>query len=135
MRPDKWLSEVEARARTAGHFRVQDLINLMKASEIPISRATLYRAVNKLLKAGKIMQVSSARERYFEFVNEQTHYHFRCKNCGRVVEFFFADIEKSIRESAKKLAVLLTEQNLVIEGFCNRCYRRKNAGRKRLDRK
>ncbi|MCM8765156.1 MAG: transcriptional repressor, partial [Candidatus Omnitrophica bacterium] len=122
-------------ASNAGPFRVQDLINLMKASEIPVSRATVYRAVNKLLTAGKIVHISSTRERYFEFLNEQTHYHFRCKRCGKILEFFFVEIAKSIQESAKKMAVLLTEQKLVIEGFCRRCYRRKNEGKKRSVRK
>ncbi|MCM8764396.1 MAG: transcriptional repressor [Candidatus Omnitrophica bacterium] len=135
MRTDKWLSKIEAFARNTGHFRVQDLIDLMKVSEIPVSRATVYRAINKLLTAGKIVQISSTRERYFEFVNEQTHYHFRCKKCGRILEFFFDEIEKSIQKSAKKLAVLLTEQNLVIEGFCSQCCRRRNERKKRSVRK
>lgn len=130
MRTDKWLSTVEDFARNAGHFRVQDLIDRMRASDIAISRATVYRAINKLLSGGKIALISNEKERYFEFVQEQTHYHFRCKKCGRILEFFFNDIDSSIKNSARKMKVLLIEQKLIIEGFCDRCCRVKNAKRK-----
>ncbi len=123
MRTDRWLSDVEIQAKNAGHFRVQDLLVSMKQAGFPVSRASVYRAVNKLLRSGKLVQVSNERERYFEFVHEKVHYHFRCKRCGKLLEFFFDDIEKAIQESSRKLKVLLTDQKLILEGYCNRCYR------------
>ncbi|MCX7705587.1 MAG: transcriptional repressor [bacterium] len=131
MRTDKWLSEIEKFARKANHFRVYDLLDLMKTSGIPVSRATVYRAIKKLLSVGKIVQISNERERMFEFVNEQIHYHFKCKNCGEMFEFFSETIDNSIKEGTRKFKILLTGQNLILEGFCRSCCRRKNAKRKR----
>lgn len=130
MRTDKWLSEVEMFAARAGHFRVQELLEIMRNSGLMVSRATIYRAINKLLSAGKIIQISNEKERIFEFVREQVHYHFRCKKCGKIFEFFFNDIDNSIRESARKLKIVLSEQKLILEGFCVYCCGRKN-GKKR----
>ncbi len=135
MRTDKWLSEVESFAKNAGHFRVQDLIDLMRTKGVPVSRATVYRAVNKLLYAGKIVQISNEKERVFEFVNQHVHYHFRCKDCGTILEFYFDVIDNSIREYVKQLKILLVEQKLVLEGFCKNCRRGKHAGRKRIYKK
>ncbi len=134
MKTDRWLSDVEIFAKSAGHFRVQDLINLMKEAGLAVSRATVYRSINKLLSSGRIIQISNEKERYFEFVNKQIHYHFRCKKCGRIIEFFFADIENSIHESVRKLKVFLTEQKLVLEGFCTRCFGSQD-GRKKAKKK
>lgn len=125
MRTDKWIFDVERYAKNAGRFKVQDLIVSMKQAGYSVSRATVYRAVNKLSKVGKILQVSDGKERYFEFVQEKVCYHFRCKRCGKLFEFFFDDIERIIQETSRKLEIFLIEQKLVLEGYCSRCYRNK----------
>ncbi|MCM8758588.1 MAG: transcriptional repressor [Candidatus Omnitrophica bacterium] len=135
MRTDKWLPDVESFAKKAGHFKVQDLIQLMRVNGVPISRATVYRAVNKLLFAGKIIQISHEKERVFEFVKQQVHYHFRCKNCGTILEFYSDEIDNSIRGSARKLKILLSEQKLILEGFCKFCSRGKSARKRKKQKK
>lgn len=131
MKTDKWLLEVESFARNAGHFRVQDLLHLMRTKGVLVSRATVYRAVNKLLSTGKIVQISSEKERFFESIRQQLHYHFKCKRCGVILEFYFDGIDNSIRECAGQLKILLTEQKLILEGFCKHCCRGKRARRKK----
>jgi len=131
MRTDKWLVEVEQYAKNAGHFRVLDLLEMMRHAGVPISRATVYRAVNKLLAAGRIIQISSEKERYFEFMHPQVHYHFKCKRCGKIIEFFFDDIDRIIQEYAKKLNIILSEQKLILEGICDHCNKGKNVRKKR----
>ena len=123
MRTDRWFSDVEEYAKNAGHFRIHDILLLMNQGGLSISRASVYRAIDKLLKSGKIVQVSNGKERYFEYVQEKIHYHFRCKKCGKLLEFFFEDIEKAIKESSRKLKVILTDQKLVLEGYCSKCSR------------
>ncbi|MGB9643295.1 MAG: Fur family transcriptional regulator [Candidatus Ratteibacteria bacterium] len=121
MRTAKWITDIENLAKNAGQFKTKDLIALAKNSGMSVSRATVYRVINKLYKAGKIVQISHAKERYFEFIGQKVHYHFRCKKCEKTMEFFSDKIENSIKESVNKLGILMTEQKLIIEGICRKC--------------
>ncbi|HOK80167.1 MAG TPA: transcriptional repressor [bacterium] len=121
MRTDKWIIDIENLAKNAGSFKIKDLIALAKNSGMNVSRATVYRVINKLCKAGKIVPVSNRKEQYFEFIGEKIHYHFRCKKCKKTMEFFSDKIENSIRETTNKLGILMTEHTLIIEGLCRKC--------------
>jgi len=126
MRTTKWLSYVEEYAKNAGHFTIQHLFYSMKQTGLSISRACVYRSINKLLTAGRIVQISNGKERQFEFIRKKNHYHFICKKCGKVLEFFSDDVEKTIMEAAHKLNIIITTEKLVLEGYCNKCYRINN---------
>jgi len=131
MRTAKWIIDIENLAKNAGHFKVKDLLDLTENLGMNVSRATVYRVINKFLNTGKIVQISNEKERCFEFVGQKLHYHFKCKKCEKIMEFFSDEIEKSIREITKKLGVVMTEQKLIIEGICQRCARGKDVRRKR----
>ncbi len=133
MRTDKWLPEIERFASEAGHFTVKDLIELIRKAGVPVSRATIYRGINKMLKAAKIVQISNEKERLFEFVREEIHYHFRCIRGGKIIEFYFKDIEDAVKEGARKLNLLMTGQKLIVEGICFKCNREYYGGKK-IDR-
>lgn len=95
-----------------------------------ISRATVYRVLNKLADKGELLKVNmpNTADR-FDFRTDD-HIHFYCTNCGKV---FDADLKKSeelldtLNESVhsddiiKENGFEISKINISLEGICPTC--------------
>ena len=95
-----------------------------------ISRATVYRVLNKLADKGELLKISmpNTADR-FDFRTDD-HIHFYCTKCGKV---FDADIEnytEGLREmndhinksrSLQKMGFEIFKINISLEGICHDC--------------
>ena len=110
---------------THDHLTVDELVERVRASNLPIGRATVYRTVDLLCQAG-LMQghdFGQGTRRYESAFDHQHHDHMRCTGCGRIIEFHCEEIEKLQEEMAKKNRFTMHSHRLEIFGLCQNCAR------------
>ncbi len=91
---------VETAFGTKAHFTAEDLLGRSRRRDAKVSRATVYRTLAFLVKAGLIRQVGLGQQspQYDpNFADAPRHGHFVCVDCQKVVEFHDACLE--VRES------------------------------------
>jgi len=106
-----------------GHFNAEEVLVKIKKSNLPASRATLYRILPVLIEADVIQQslLSEGQTRYEVTWNKAHHDHLICKGCDRVIEFQDNTIEILQREIASKYGFKLAHHVMELVGYCSRC--------------
>ena len=90
--------------------------------EIPkISLGTVYRNLKLLKQKGEILELDLASTLSRFNGNSQDHYHFRCKQCGRIF-----DVDEPVDEEiddrvAQKTGFKVSHHRLEFRGLCKDC--------------
>lgn len=110
------------------HFEADELLMKMKQANVKISRATIYRTLELLVKSGMVRRVHLGEDHYhYEHVTGNSHHdHLICTTCGSVIEFHDPTLEQRQREICEKKRFTPTFHNLQILGVCDSC-RKKGA--------
>src|SRR5437773_11536932 len=78
------------------HFEADELLFKMKQKSLKISRATVYRTLELLVKSGMVRRVHLGEDHYhYEHVRSDSHHdHLICTTCGTVIEISDPEIER-----------------------------------------
>jgi Fur family transcriptional regulator, ferric uptake regulator len=108
------------------HFEADELLFRMKEKGAKISRATVYRTLELLVKSGMVRRVHLGEDHYhYEHVRGDSHHdHLICTTCGSVIEFVDEDLERRQREICERKRFKPTFHNLQILGVCESCQRK-----------
>lgn len=89
---------------SSAHIDAEDLYLNIKLKNIKVSRATVYRTVDILVKNNLLrkMDVGDGRNRYELRKENEHHDHMICIETGNIIEFFDEDLEKLQDKIAKK---------------------------------
>lgn len=101
------------------HLSAEDVYKTLLAENMDVGLATVYRVLTQFEQAGILNRHHfEAGKAVFE-LNEGTHHdHLVCLDCGRVEEFFDAEIEKRQQIIAKEHGFELTDHALALYGNC-----------------
>jgi Fur family transcriptional regulator, ferric uptake regulator len=108
------------------HFEADELLFKMKEKNVKISRATVYRTLELLVKSGMVRRVHLGEDHYhYEHVTGNSHHdHLICTTCGGVIEFHDPLLEARQHEICEKKKFTPTFHNLQILGVCDSCTRK-----------
>ena len=108
------------------HFEADELLFKMKEKRVKISRATVYRTLELLVKSGMVRRVHLGEDHYhYEHVTGNSHHdHLICTTCGTVIEFNDPVLEARQHEICEKKKFTPTFHNLQILGVCDACRRK-----------
>ena len=108
------------------HFEADELLFKMKEKNVKISRATVYRTLELLVKSGMVRRVHLGEDHYhYEHVSGNSHHdHLICTTCGGVIEFHDEVLEQRQREICERKKFTPTFHNLQILGVCDSCRRK-----------
>ena len=108
------------------HFEADELLFKMKQKGLKISRATVYRTLELLVKSGMVRRVHLGEEHYhYEHVTGNSHHdHLICTTCGGVIEFHDEALEQRQRDICERKKFTPTFHNLQILGVCDSCTRK-----------
>ena len=108
------------------HFEADELLFKMKEKSLKISRATVYRTLELLVKSGLVRRVHLGEDHYhYEHVDGNSHHdHLVCTTCGSVIEFHDEELEARQRDICHRKKFTPTFHNLQILGVCDACRRR-----------
>ena len=118
--------------RTEDHLSSEDLYRLVKQDDPSIGQTTVYRTLKLLTEAGLAREVrfGDGITHYEHNYKHQHHDHMICSECGRIIEFFSAELEAIQDAMAAKHRFRVTQHLLRIIGVCAECRRAmKEAGK------
>ena len=112
--------------KTEEHLSSEDLYWLIQKEDASIGHTTVYRTLKLLTDAGLAREVrfGDGKTYYEHHYDHEHHDHIICTECGRVVEFFSAEIEALQDEMAAKFGFKLTHHSLRILGLCEECQKK-----------
>jgi Fur family ferric uptake transcriptional regulator len=105
------------------HIDADEVIAAVRASGRPISRATVYRNLELLVRCGLVHQVRlPGRRVVYEHLHPgQRHDHLSCRRCGRIVEFVSPGITALLGEICRAHGFETAEVQLQISARCRDC--------------
>lgn len=110
------------------HMSAEDVYRILMTEHTDIGLATVYRVLTQFEQAGLLKRNQfDAGKAIFELNEGSHHDHLVCISCGKVEEFFDADIEKRQQKIAKDRGYVLHEHSLSLYGLCADCQARQKA--------
>jgi len=143
--PGGWADRAEATLSAAGHKRggarrallelldsqtcaltaleIEDALRAGGASR-NVSRASVYRILEQLERLRLVQRVETGQAMVrYERVHEHEghHHHLVCDECGLVMPFSDAGLERAIDRLSKNVPLAVSEHEIVLHGFCRDC--------------
>lgn len=110
--------EVFQRSRQR-HMTAEDVFKALLSDDADIGLATVYRVLMQFEQAGLLLRSHfESGKSVFELNEGQHHDHLVCLTCGRVEEFFDAEIEARQREIATSRGFKLDDHALALYATC-----------------
>ena len=113
------------------HLSAEDVYRTLIAEGIDVGLATVYRVLTQFEQAGLLSrQYFETGKAVFELNQGDHHDHLVCLQCGKVEEFFDAEIEKRQTRIAKERGFSIHDHSLQIYADCikENCPNRKPGG-------
>jgi Fur family ferric uptake transcriptional regulator len=103
------------------HLSAEDVYKSLIAEGIDIGLATVYRVLTQFEQAGLLSrQHFEAGKAVFELNQGGHHDHLVCLQCGRVEEFYDAEIEKRQSEVSRRRGFELRGHSLALYADCTK---------------
>ena len=108
---------------TEGHFEAEELTYRLRRKGSRISKATVYRTLPLLVKAGLIKEViHGENHHHYEHVHDERHHdHLICLKCGKVIEFQDASLREREEAICRKNHFRAEKTLVEIFGCCQSC--------------
>jgi len=116
---------LDALTKLKTHPAVEEVYAEIQHDYPSISKTTVYRNLRLLTQNGVIREVSlpDGFERYDS--RTDLHYHFKCRNCGRIFDIdmeYLAGINKAVEE---KYDFQVDTYDIVFKGVCAECRKKR----------
>ncbi|MBC7939068.1 MAG: ferric iron uptake transcriptional regulator [Chitinophagaceae bacterium] len=103
------------------HMTAEDVFKALLADGADIGLATVYRVLMQFEQAGMLTRSNfESGKAVFELNEGQHHDHLLCLTCGRVEEFFDAQIEQRQHAIAEARGFELQEHSLALYARCTK---------------
>jgi len=101
------------------HMSAEDVYRMLMNEGLDIGLATVYRVLTQFEQAGILARHHFESGKAVFELNEGNHHdHLVCLQCGRVEEFFDAEIEKRQSRIAKDRGFTIREHSLYLYADC-----------------
>lgn len=111
---------LDAALEHKGHFGADDLFIQLKNLNSKVSRATVYNTLELLAQCDLLSKrnFGDNLNRYENNFKRQTHDHLICVDCGKIVEFSDARLNKIPQEVSEKLGFEMDSYSFNIFARC-----------------
>jgi len=104
------------------HLSAEDVYKILLEQDEEIGIATVYRVLTQFEEAGILIKHNFEDGRsVFELSADEHHDHIICQKCGKVEEFFDAEIEAIQERIAKKHNFKISHHSHSMYGLCKSC--------------
>src|SRR4026209_671966 len=109
--------------RTEEHLSIEDLYRLVQGEDPTVGQTTVYRTLKLLTEAGLAREVrfGDGRTHYEHNYKHQHHDHMICSECGKIIEFYSAELEALQDKMAARHGFEITQHHLRMIGVCSEC--------------
>lgn len=123
----RWTSQRELIARIAleshDHFTAEELLEMCRAEDRGVSRATVYRTLGLLEEAGFVegLDTGDGSRKFEHVLGHEHHDHMVCTECGKILEFRDEELERRQEAAAARVGFRITGHSLRLLGVCAEC--------------
>ena len=104
------------------HMTAEDVFRVLLNERSDIGLATVYRVLTQFEQAGILIRSNfESGKAVYELDEGQHHDHLVCTSCGRVEEFYDAEIEKRQQSISKVKGWILQDHAMSLYGLCANC--------------
>lgn len=105
------------------HFGADELYDWLRERDHRVSRATIYRTLDLLVKSGLVsdLDLGDGRTSFEHVFGHEHHDHLICTTCGRTIEFEEGDIEQLQQAVCRRMGFRAERHSLRIFGTCKNC--------------
>lgn len=104
------------------HMTAEDVFRVLLDERSDIGLATVYRVLTQFEQAGLLIRSNfESGKAVYELDEGQHHDHFVCTSCGKVEEFYDAEIEKRQNLIAKEKGWVIQDHSMALYGQCAAC--------------
>ena len=104
------------------HMTAEDVFRVLLEERSDIGLATVYRVLTQFEQAGILIRSNfESGKAVYELNEGQHHDHFVCTSCGKVEEFYDAEIEKRQNLIAKSKGWVVHDHSMALYGQCAEC--------------
>jgi len=103
------------------HMSAEDVYKVLLGEDADVGLATVYRVLMQFEQAGILSRTHfETGKAVFELNEGKHHDHLVCMDCGRVEEFYDAEIEKRQRSIAQARGFELQDHALALYAACTK---------------
>ena len=112
------------------HPTADELVDRLKRSGTPVSKATVYRFLTELEEAGRVRRYRGPEggPALIEYLGDpaegEEDYHLLCETCGTMLHFDSEPLREAFHRFADENALAIDESKLVLYGKCPGCVKR-----------
>jgi len=107
------------------HLSAEEVFRTLLLEHTDIGLATVYRVLTQFEQAGILSRSHfESGKAIYELKEGQHHDHLICTECGKVEEFFDAEIEQRQQTIAAQLGWLMQDHAMSLYGLCQACQTR-----------
>ena len=108
------------------HLSAEDVYKALLAEGIDVGLATVYRVLTQFEQAGLLSRQNfETGKAVFELNQGGHHDHLVCLQCGKVEEFYDAEIERRQQMIAKDKGWILQDHAMSLYGLCGDCAKKR----------
>ena len=108
------------------HMTAEDVFRVLLQERTDIGLATVYRVLTQFEQAGILERSHFESGKAVYELNEGTHHdHLVCTGCGKVEEFYDAEIEHRQQNVAKDKGWVLQDHAMSLYGLCADCVKKR----------
>jgi Fur family ferric uptake transcriptional regulator len=115
---------IDLLARQECALSAVEIEDALRAEGNPTGRASIYRVLELLVEHGLVERVTvGPGQARFEPVDPTGvhHHHLVCQQCGKLVAFDDAGLERAIDSLSDRLGVLIEHHDVLLRGACGEC--------------
>ncbi|MDR2064215.1 MAG: transcriptional repressor [Prevotellaceae bacterium] len=101
------------------HPTADTIFNDLYLSIPTLSKTTVYNTLKLLAKHGVIIEITIDDKNVRYDANITKHAHFKCKNCGCVIDISIKNFKMMTMKKIGNLEI--TESHLYYKGYCEKC--------------
>lgn len=117
------LAVLEEMMNSKDHRECEQVYNSLKARNISVSRATVYRTMDILVKFNFVrkLELGEGKARYEYKAGLGHHDHLICIECGDIIEFMNEEIERLQEVVCEHFNFKLVRHIHQLFGICSKC--------------
>lgn len=112
------------------HVTAEDILTFLKEQDTPVSKATVYRYLDKMLEQGLIRKytVEEGMGACYQYVTDHAgckeHFHLKCNKCGKLFHVSCDWMNQMQAHVFEEHGFVIDNSKTVFYGLCRECRER-----------
>lgn len=110
------------------HLNVDEMLFILSAEQISVSRATLYRYLDVLVSTGEVKKflIGENEKACYQYSDDdcQEHFHLVCTECGKLIHMKCEKVNEIIEHIDEDHNFKVDPGRVVFYGLCSDCQKK-----------